>query len=311
MAVFNGERYLAEAIQSVLAQEFDDLELIVVDDGSTDESSAIVQGFVDPRIRLLSNPTNVGLSRSLNRGVSDARGELVARLDADDIAEPHRLARQVAFLDANPDIALVGSWYVELRDDGATSPRRLPVDHWDLRWHLRLTCPFVHSAVIWRRQLVAERVGGYDEALVYSMDFDLWRRITSVLRAANLPEYLVRLRTHAASMTSSFGSRAREGLRMRAALAAEVLGWSPDAADENEHRLERLYRLHVSTPRQPVGRAWMRDARDLLRLHAAFVRAEAVPARVAARQRREIMVGIVRRFARASLGMSPSRASAR
>jgi glycosyltransferase involved in cell wall biosynthesis len=310
MAVYDGERYLAEAIRSVLAQTFDDLELIVVDDGSTDRSASIAQGIADRRIRLLSNPTNLGLSRSLNRGVSEARGELVARLDADDVAEPQRLARQVAFLDASADVALVGSWYLELGDDGATTPRRLPVDHWDLRWHLRLTCPFVHSAVMWRRQPVADRVGAYDERLAYSMDFDLWRRITSVMHAANLPEYLVRVRTHGASMTASYGSRAREGLRMRAALAAEVLGWSGGEEGDDERRLERLYRLHVSTPREPVGRVWMRDARDLLRLHAAFVRSEGVPPRVATRQRRAIVAGIMRRLARASFARGAPRTAA-
>jgi hypothetical protein len=309
IAVYNGERYLAEAIRSVLAQQFDDLELIVVDDGSTDRSAAIVREFTDHRIRLLSNTTNVGLSRSLNRGVGEARGELVARLDADDIAEPERLARQISLLDAAPDVALVGSWYLELRDDGATTPRRLPVDHWDLRWHLHLTCPLLHSAVVWRRQLVAARVGVYDERLAYSEDFDLWWRLTSVLRAENLPEYLVRLRTHSASMTATYGSRARQGLRMRAARAAAVLGWGEQNEDENQARLERLYRLHVSTPRQPVGRQWISDARDLLRLHAAFVRSERVPPRVAARQRRAIMVGVARRLARASLGSGAPRTS--
>ncbi len=301
MAVHNGERYVAEAIRSILAQGYGDLELLVVDDGSTDGSAAIVQAIGDARVRLISNGSNLGLARSLNRGVSEARGELVARLDADDVAEPERLARQVAFMDARPDVALVGSWYVELGADGGSTLHDLPVHHWDLRWHLHLYCPFVHSAVMWRRALVAERVGTYDERLAYSMDFDLWRRIASTLCVANLPEYLVRVRSHADSMTATFGERAREGVRLRAEHAARLLGWPAIGQAEQALRLDRLYRLLVSTPREPLGAQWLRDARELLRLHDAFISTDGAPSKVAARQRHEIMTGLVRRAGRALL----------
>lgn len=302
MAVRNGERYVAEAVESVLAQRFADLELVVVDDGSVDRSAAIVAGFADERIRLLANGDGLGLATSLNRGIAAARGDLVARLDADDVAAPERLARQVAFLDANPDVALVGSWYVDLEAGGREGARhRLPTAHWDLCWHLCLYSPFVHSAVMWRRRLVADRVGAYDERMTYSPDFDLWRRIARVLTVANVPEYLVRLRQHAESMTSTMGSVTREGHRMRAADAARLLGWSDDMA-ANEQRLERLYRLLISTPRRPVGREMLGDAREALRLHAAFVEREAVPRPVARRQRARIAAALARRILRASLG---------
>jgi hypothetical protein len=306
MAVYNGERYVAESVRSVLTQQFDDLELIVVDDGSTDRSAGIVRELDDGRLRLLSNGVNLGLARSLNRGLHAARGELVARLDADDLATPDRLARQVEFFDANADVAMAGSWYTEFSADGRTTVYELPVAHWDLRWHLCLYCPFVHSAAMWRRELVADRVGAYDERLAYSMDFDLWRRIAATLHVANVPAPLLRVRSHPESMTATFGPRAREGLRLRAAYAATLLGWT-GSEEEQESRLDRLNRLHVSTPRDPLSRQWVRDASELYRLHRAFVAAEGVPPQDAARQRRAITVGLARRFGRAAIGgMAPA-----
>ena len=302
MAVHDGERWLRAAIDSVLAQTFEDLELIVVDDGSTDGSAAIVRGVEDGRIRLIANDRNLGLAASLNRGVAAARGEFIARLDADDLAMPERLARQVAFLDGNPDVGMTGSWYVELATDGRENERELPVEHWDLRWHLCLYSPFAHSAVMWRRTLVRDRVGAYDERLAYSMDYDLWRRMASACRVANVPAHLVRIRSHAGSMTSTFGSRSREGVRMRAAYAAKLLGWPEGADEEHEARLDRLYRLAVSSPRTALGSQWMRDGRELLRLHGAFVVAEGVPPDVARKQRRTLVAGLARRLWRASLG---------
>jgi glycosyltransferase involved in cell wall biosynthesis len=300
MAVYNGERYVAEAVQSVLAQRFGDLELIVVDDGSTDRSATIVRELDDGRIRLLSNDVNVGLARSLNRGLADARGELVARLDADDVATLDRLDRQVEFFDANPAVALAGSWYTDLDFEGRATVHELPVEHWDLRWTLCLYCPFVHSAMMWRRTVVADHVGAYDEGLAYSMDFDLWVRIAARLRVANVPAPLVRIRSHPGSMTATFGVRTREGLRMRAAYAATLLGWD-DAEESQEQRVDRLYRLHVSRPRRALGRQWVHGARDLYRLHRAFVAAEGVPSTVAARQRRAITTGLAWRLWRASI----------
>ena len=104
MAVHDGERYVGAAVDSILTQKFRDLELIVVDDGSTDRSPEIVREHADPRVRLIANGRNLGLAPSLNVGLAEARGEFVARLDADDVAMPHRLARQVEFMDANPHV---------------------------------------------------------------------------------------------------------------------------------------------------------------------------------------------------------------
>ena len=301
MAVHNGEPYVGAAVDSVLTQKFRDLELIVVDDGSTDRSAEIVRQHADPRIRLISNARNLGLAPSLNVGLAEARGEFIARLDADDVALPHRLARQVAFMEANPRVALLGSWYAEMAADGTPGAhRRFPTEHWDLRWHLCLYCPFVHSAVLWRRALVAERAGQYDERLAYSMDFDLWRRIAAQLEVANVPETLLYLRTHPHSMTATYGDRAREGLHMQAAHAARLLGWPPDEHEHSETRLRQMYRIYVSRPTGRSQSELLADAAEVVRLHEAFVVDAGVPVDVARRQRRTVRERLARQLLWAS-----------
>jgi hypothetical protein len=301
MAVHNAEPYVGAAIDSVLSQKFRDLELIVVDDGSTDRSAEIVRQHVDPRIRIISNGRNLGLAPSLNAGLAEARGEFVARLDADDVARPQRLTRQIAFMEANPQVALLGSWYNEMAADGSPGIcRRLPTRHWDLRWHLCLYCPFVHSAMLWRRALVVERIGQYDERFVYSEDLDFWRRIAAQLEVANVPESLLYLRTHPHSMTATYGDRARDGLRLQAAYAARLLGWPADASERNATRLWQLYRMCVSRPTGRSQAELLADAAEVIRLHEAFVRDAGVPEDIARRQRRALCDRLARQLLWAS-----------
>lgn len=301
MAVHNGERYVGAAVDSILDQQFGDLELIVIDDGSTDRTAEIVRQRGDPRVRLIANARNLGLAPSLNVGLAAARGEFVARLDADDVALPQRLMRQVAFMDAHRQVALLGSWYVEIGADG--TPRaesKPPTRHWDLRWHLCLYCPFAHSAMLWRRTLVAERVGQYDERLAYSMDLDLWRRIAEVLQVANLPESLLYLRAHEQSMTATYGERAREGLRMQAVYAARLLGWPDVGSESHETRLWRLYRMLISRPSDRSQAELLADAAEVVRLHEAFVRDAGMPPAVAQQQRSQVRERLARQLLRAS-----------
>ena len=109
MPVYNGERYLREAIDSILDQSFRDFEFLILDDGSTDGTADIIRSYRDERIRFLANPERLRLSGALNRGMAEARGSFIARMDADDIARPHRLARQLAFLRRNPEVGICGT----------------------------------------------------------------------------------------------------------------------------------------------------------------------------------------------------------
>ena len=190
MSVRDGAPWVVDAVASALAQTDPDLELIVVDDGSTDGTAAALAGFDDPRLRVERRPA-AGLTPSLNRALDLARAPLVARLDADDVALPERIERQRRFLDAHPDVGLLGTAAREV--DAAGRPVAVvtpPLDDRALRRALVRRNPFVHSSVMMRRR-VLDRVGGYDPALAVAQDYELWMRMSAVTRLANLPEPLV------------------------------------------------------------------------------------------------------------------------
>ncbi|BAZ09729.1 glycosyl transferase family protein [Calothrix sp. NIES-4071] len=207
MAVYNGERYLKEAIESILNQTFQDFEFLIINDGSCDSTREIIKSYQDSRIRLVENSSNLGLTRSLNKGLKLAEGEFIVRQDADDISEPERLSKQVAFLETHFNVALVGTWYKEIDAWGnLIGNRKLPCDCTKIRWDILFYCPFVHSAMMLRKSIVIKQIGLYDEAFVYAQDYDLWSRIARSLPVANLNEYLIKLRINPESMTATYGS---------------------------------------------------------------------------------------------------------
>ncbi len=196
LTTFNAERHVKEAIQSIVDQDREDWELIVVDDGSTDRTIAIVRSFADPRIRLLQIP-RCGRIPSLNVGFRAAHALLVANLDADDVSLPHRLRASIAAMDEHPDWALVGAAVVPLIDDaGKVMGQRVrPSDPGEVRRMLAHTMGIFHSSVTYRRSMV-EEVGGFDERLRLLEDYDLWVRLAAKHPIANLPEALAMKRRH-------------------------------------------------------------------------------------------------------------------
>jgi len=210
MGVRDGSPWVSDAVQSVLAQTLDDLELIVVDDGSTDDTAARLAAIHDPRLRVVHQQP-AGLTPALIRAHALARAPLLARLDADDRALPNRLARQRAFLDAHPDVGLLGTGAVEVDAQGHEIGRvRPPEDDATIRRILIRRNPFVHSSVMLRRSAL-DAAGGYDERLSVAQDYDLWMRLSRVTHLANLAEPLVVRR-----LGSDRVSVAREEARLRA-----------------------------------------------------------------------------------------------
>jgi glycosyltransferase involved in cell wall biosynthesis len=190
MAVFDGAPWVGAAVESLLTQTLADLDVIVIDDGSTDETPEVLAALHDPRLRVERHP-RAGLTRSLVRALELARAPLVARLDADDLALPERLARQRQFLDAHPDVGLLGTAAREVDVTGReVAIVRPPVDDAAIRRALIRANPFVHSSVIMRRAAL-DRAGGYDPSFPVAQDYDLWMRLARVTRLANLPEPLV------------------------------------------------------------------------------------------------------------------------
>ncbi len=197
MSVFDGEAWLAESVESILAQTERDLELVVVDDGSTDGSGEILAELArrDPRIRLFRNEANQGQAAALNRGLEASGGRYVARMDADDVAEPERLAAQIAWLERRPEVGLLGTAVRRIDDEGRPGAlRRRPASDLEIRWACLLESPFMHPTVMLRRAVLEEYGLRYDERLRTAQDYDLWVRLLRRTRAANLPEPLVRYR---------------------------------------------------------------------------------------------------------------------
>lgn len=200
--VHNAERYLEQTLISVLAQTFADFELLVVDDLSTDESPTILRRFAatDSRVRVLRRSGGApGLSHALNLGLGEARGTLIARLDADDIALPHRLARQVEWLSAHPDHAILGS-FIEMMDQegNPTGLHREPLGAAAVALHSMVGTPFAHPAVMMRRDFLDAHQLRYHE--MPAQDYDLWARMLNCgAKGDNIPEALVRYRVHPSS----------------------------------------------------------------------------------------------------------------
>lgn len=213
MSVYNGERYLREAIDSILSQTFEDYEFIIIDDGSTDGTKPILAEYAarDRRIVLTRNETNVGLTHSLNKGLALARGQYVARMDADDISLPDRFARQVAFLDEHPAIGVAGTWFQLMDAQGQLVPPvyEPPALPGFVGWCLYFYNPIAHPSVVMRREVVL-RVGGYDPALARSQDHDLWCRLRGLTKLANVEAMLLYLRKHDSNISIL---QCEEGLR--------------------------------------------------------------------------------------------------
>ena len=196
MSVYNGERYLRQAVDSILNQTFTDFEFIIVDDGSTDDTPAFLDSYTDPRIVRLKNNACIGLTRSLNRGLVVAQGAYIARQDADDISLPARLEQQVKFLDSHPTVGLVGTRREEIDEQGRTLVvRELPCDDLYIRAWLLWRVPFTHGSILARSSLL-RLLGGYREVFDTTQDYDLWLRLAECTQLANLPEGLYRYRIH-------------------------------------------------------------------------------------------------------------------
>jgi len=190
MPVYNAEKFLLEAVESILNQTFKDFELVIVDDGSTDSSVDIVRSFSDPRIRLYKNEKNLGISATLNRGIDLAEADLIARMDADDICYPERLQRQYDFIQSHPDGSLYSCWAMEVDE------KRMPIKTEHLNpnhyyYNLTFACWIYHPTMVYRRKDILS-IGGY--SLTYSEDFDLAWRLSRRFKMYHLPEVLLEYR---------------------------------------------------------------------------------------------------------------------
>jgi glycosyltransferase involved in cell wall biosynthesis len=215
MPAYNAGKYIAEAIRSVLDQDLQDFELLIVDDGSSDDTREVVNGFSDGRIRLLTQK-KAGISAALNAGLLAAGGEYIARFDADDICFPQRLSRQSGFLDQHPDHVLVGSDAEYISEDGEHlfQFRCIAYSNQDIMGKLYDACPFIHSAVMYRKKEVLE-AGSYSLHAHNFEDYFLWIQLLQVGKCCNLPEPLIKVRINPDSVTIDEKWRGRRFRRLK------------------------------------------------------------------------------------------------
>ena len=194
MPVYNGEKYLNETINSVLNQTFSDFEFLIIDDGSSDKTEEIIKSYTDSRICFVKNNENLKIISTLNKGLSLAKGKYIARIDADDICINTRLEKQVAFLESNPSIGLLGSNYKTF----GTSNKNIhyPSLHEDLKFSALFYNPFCHPSIMMRKEVLEKYQLRFNPDFLHVEDYKLWTEFLSITHCANLSEELIAYRTH-------------------------------------------------------------------------------------------------------------------
>ncbi|MET4083357.1 glycosyltransferase involved in cell wall biosynthesis [Pedobacter sp. UYP30] len=196
LPTYNCAKYILETVKSVLNQFYSNYELLIIDDGSTDNTEEILKAIGDERIVYLKNPTNFGIVKTLNIGIKLAKGKYIARMDADDVMLGNRLQEQIDFLESNPDYGMVGSWYQIMDVDGKIrNTLKTTSNHEDIKLGLLFGNQFAHPTVTMRTDLV--RKLKYKQEFLYTEDYDLWCRIAEVSKVANLPRIHLSYRWYA------------------------------------------------------------------------------------------------------------------
>lgn len=273
MPVFNGAEYLQEAIESILRQSFGDFEFLIVDDGSSDESAAVAERCADPRIRLVRNGTNRGLVASLNLGLDLARGDYVARMDADDISMRDRLQRQVDFMEGHPDVAVCGSWLEAFEGrKGTLWPP--PLEDAEIKCGLLFESVIYHPTVMLRKSALLEGAVRYDSAFPHAEDYELWERMARSCRLANLGVVLLRYRLHGRSVGRREGeAQALSAGRVRERFLAR-LGIEPTSAELELHQAISSWRIDADPVFLQQAHAWLLKLMEANRVGGALPQQE-------------------------------------
>lgn len=216
MSVYNGQKYLEESIKSILNQKYDNFEFIIVNDKSTDDSLKIINSFNDPRIILIDNSQNIGLTKSLNKALKLAKGKYIARQDDDDISLPERLKEQFNYLEKNLETALLGTFVYRIDSNGKIIDEvhnlKSP-SYEDMLKHNHIK----HGSVMLKKDIIRD-IGGYNELFKYVQDYELWIRVSKKYTIKNLETPLYKLRIH----PDSIGSNKIEESRLYSVLARKI-----------------------------------------------------------------------------------------
>ncbi len=256
MPVYNGASYIEEAIESILQQTFTDFEFLIIDDGSSDDSADLIASYDDIRIRLLRNQSNLGLVRSLNIGIKQACGKYLARMDADDISLPHRLARQCAFMEQFPEVGVCGAWLEAFEGNTRTlwSP---PLEHDRIVSTLLFESVIYHPTVMIRKTVLDCNALCYSIDYPYAEDYELWCRLSRFCRLANIGEVLLHYRLHGNSIGKlQLDGQIRSASRIRQKLLSDF-GVVP--TDE-----ELVLHTSLSLWQSTVSLKWLQEVQNWL-----------------------------------------------
>ncbi|HBA86070.1 MAG TPA: hypothetical protein DCZ95_18450 [Verrucomicrobia bacterium] len=256
MPVYNGAEHVREAMDSVLRQTFDDFEFLIIDDASSDATPEILQQCGDPRIRVIRNKERLRLANALNLGLDEARGELVARMDADDRCQPRRLEKQVLHLEQNPSLGVCGSW---IRKFGAENfvDNNYPVGASRVKAFALFNTPFAHPSVMVRRSLLAKHGLRFDVSYYPTEDYELWSRALECFDGDNVPEVLLDYRVHGKSMTGAdWNNMDQQAARINGTLLNR-LGMNTDEATTRFHRDLGMSRIPASKEAVSRAESWL------------------------------------------------------
>jgi len=251
MPVYNGSVFLSEAIESILEQTYPDFEFIIINDGSTDDTGAIIDRYRDLRIKRIDHKANLGIITSLNEGLDAASGEFIARMDADDYSMPHRLSMQLAYMDSYPDIGVCGSSVQVL---GTEHIWHQPVNPEVLKCRLLFRSCLAHPTVMFRRSLLDEHSIRYEAPYIHAEDYQLWVRLSRLTLLSNIPEVLLHYRLHPSQISQSHQpTQLRHADRIRYE-QLQYMGIEPDK-DEFSLHLNLCY--HVPFPDSAARTQWI------------------------------------------------------
>ncbi|MDR3061732.1 MAG: glycosyltransferase [Dysgonamonadaceae bacterium] len=235
LPVYNAASFLAESIASILNQSFEDFELIILNDGSKDGSKEIIFAFTDARIRYVENETNLGLIKTLNKGIEICTGEYIIRMDADDICAPERIEKQIRFLEKHPDIGLCGTWAYVIDNKGVVTGKIInQTSSSFISISLLFSAPLIHPSVCFRSSLLKQHP--YHEVPV-AEDYDLWCRLNEYTKIANIPDFLLYYRWHDTNISrekQQIQEQNKETLIRKELLKS---GLEPDPEMMRSHRL--------------------------------------------------------------------------
>lgn len=234
MAVYNGEKYLKEAINSILHQTFKNFELLIINDGSTDKSIQIIESYDDPRIRLLHNEKNMGIVKTRNRGIKESREKYIAIMDQDDISLPRRLAKQVEFMENHPEIGVLGTWTKVLKQKYQFIARYYP-NHDEIKASLIFSSTMAHPSIMLRKEALEKHGFKYNNDFK-TEDYELWTRMIDHTKFANLQKTFLVYRKHEGSICDQGSSTIEANTMVIRLKLLEYLGLSPTKEEINLHQ---------------------------------------------------------------------------